>query len=223
MAPTFDTLRQENDNRNLVRKAQKVILLIAPTTVDLPTSLYDAGSLRDFKADGWLPVGMQSTDGTTFGGEREVETVDALGYASYVRSDVVRVPRTIAFTPLEKGRRHLFEVRLGTDLSGVTQDPATGEIIIDEPELPVDQEYRLLALASDGPADKNWIMGRGYGLVKLSNSAEEVWGGEGAVASSLTFDVFTDAEIGVPVRHYVAGTGAVAAADELGFAAGTGV
>lgn len=220
MSPTFDELRKVNDNRNLVRKVQKIVLVLAPLTVDLPSSLYVTGSLIDLKAGGWLPVGMLSPDGITYGGEREVETVDAFGYSSAIRSDVARVPRTIAFTPLETGRKHLYELRLGTDLTGVTQSPMTGEIVMDEPDLPVDQEYRLLALGSDGPAANNWILGRGYGRVKLSNSAEEVWGSEGAVSSQLTFDVFTDDEIGVPVRHYIGGTGALAAKTELGFTAG---
>ncbi|UYM26564.1 major tail protein [Arthrobacter phage Bauer] len=219
--PTFDENRAALDDRNLVRKIQKVILVLAPTTVDLPASLYTAGSLIDLKAGGWLPVGMMSPDGITYGAEREVETVDAFGYSSSVRSDTVRVPRTIAFTPLETGRKHIYELRLGTDLTGVTQDPTTGEIVIDEPDLPVDQEYRLLALGSDGPAAENWILGRGYGRVKLANTAEEVWGGDGAVAPQLTLNVFTDDEIGTPVRHYLAGTGAVAHKVALGFTQAT--
>lgn len=219
--PTFEENRAALDNRNLVRKIQKAILVLAPTTVELPESLYTGGSLIDLKTGGWLPVGMMSPDGITYGGEREVETVDAFGYASNVRSDVVRVPRSIAFTPLETGRKHLYELRLGTSLTGVTQNPTTGEIVMDEPELPVDQEYRLLALGSDGPTAENWIVGRGYGRVKLANTAEEVWGGEGAVASQLTLNVFTDDEIGTPVRHYLAGTGAVLHKDALGFTQAT--
>jgi len=215
--PTFEENRAALDNRDLVRKVQKLIIVLAPLTVDLPESLYASGSLIDLKTGGWLPVGMASPDGITYGAEREVETVDAFGYATSVRSDTVRVPRSITFTPLETGRKHLYELRLGTDLSAVTQNPTTGEIVIDEPELPVDQEYRLLALGSDGPAADNWILGRGYGRVKLANTAEEVWGGEGALSSELTLNVFTDDEIGTPVRHYLAGTGAVKHKDELGF------
>jgi len=220
MAPTFDTIRQESDNRNLIRKVQKVVLMLAPISVDLPESLYVTGALIDLKTAGWLPVGMMSPDGVTYGGEREVQTVDAFGYASAVRSDTVRVPRTISFTPLETGRKHIYELRLGTDLTAVTQDPTTGEIVIDEPDLPIDQEYRLLALGSDGPAAANWILGRGYGRVKLANSAEEVWGSDAALSSQLTLNVFTDDEIGVPVRHYIGGTGAVAEKLALGFTQG---
>lgn len=62
--------------------------------------------------------------------------------------------------------------------------------------------------------------GKGYGAVKLSGSGNETWGGEGAVSSEMTLDVFTDEEIGTPVRHYMGGTGALKHKDVLGFTAG---
>lgn len=215
--PTFDTIQQDADNRNLVRKIQKAVALLAPTTVELPESLYEGGSLIDFAAAGWKPVGLVTADGFSFSREVEKENIDALGYASPVRSDVTTVPRQVSFTALEKGRRHMLELTLGTDLTGVTQDPTTGEIVVDEPDLPVDAEYRLLVIGSDGATADNWVMGRGYGSVKLANGGSETWGREGAVSSEITLDVYTDDEIGVPVRHYIGGTGAVKAQDVLGF------
>lgn len=218
--PTFDALQQEADNRNLVRKIQKAVAFLAPKTVDLPDSLYTTGELTDLAAAGWLPVGLVSPDGYSFSREMERENIDALGYASPVRSDVTTVPRQVTFTALEKGRKHMMELLYGTNLDSVTQDPATGEIVIDEPDLPVDAEYRLLIIGSDGPTAENWIMGKGYGSVKLANGGAETWGREGAVSTEITLDVFTDDELGVPVRHYIAGTGAVAHADVLGYTAG---
>ncbi|MBB5748536.1 hypothetical protein [Micrococcus sp. TA1] len=217
--PTFDTIQQGADNRNLVRKIQKAVALLAPKSVALPDSLYVSGTLMDFETAGWKPVGLISPDGYSFSREVEKENIDALGYASPVRSDVTTVPRQVSFTALEKGRRHMLELTLGTDLSAVTQNTTTGEIVVDEPDLPVDAEYRLLVIGSDGATSDNWIMGRGYGLVKLANGGSETWGREGAVSTEITLDVYTDDEIGVPVRHYIAGTGAVAAAADLGFTA----
>jgi len=218
--PTFATIQADADNRNLVRKIQRAVGFLAPLSVELPTTLYTGGTLTDLKAAGFLPVGLVSPDGYSFSREQESEDVDALGYASPVRSDVTRVPRSITFTPLEKGRKHMYELTLGTDLTGVTQDPTTGEIVIDEPDLPVNAEYRFLVLGDDGAATENWILGKGYGRVKLSATAEEVWGREGAISSEITLNVFTDDEVGVPVRHYIAGTGAVTHKDALGFTQG---
>ncbi|WP_336715335.1 hypothetical protein [Arthrobacter sp. USHLN218] len=220
--PTFQTLQTESDSRNLVRKIQKAVAFIAPTSVELPEALTGPDSQPiDLKAAGFLPVGLVSPDGYTFSREIEKEDVDALGYASPVRSDITRVPRTVSFTALEKGKKHMLELAYGTDLSAVTQ-ATNGEIVIDEPDLPVGSEYRLIVVGADGPAANQWILGKGYGSVKLSGTGEETWGQEGAVSTQYTFDVFTDDEIGVPVRHYFGGTGAKASSDVLGFTQAAG-
>lgn len=215
--PTISEQIAAADERGLVRKIQRAMAFIAPTTVELPESLYSTGSLVDLKTSGFLPVGLVSPDGYSFSREIEKEDIDALGYASPVRSDVTRVPRSVTFTALEKGRKHMLELTYGTDLSAVTQDATTGEIVFDEPDLPVNAEYRLIVVGEDGPAAENWVMGKGFFRVKLSGTAEEVWGREGAVSQQFTLDVFSDDEAGVPVRHYIGGTGAVAHKDVLGF------
>ena len=219
--PTFQTIQQEADNRNLIRKIQRAVAFLAPTSVELPTTLFEAGgTLVDLKAAGWLPFGLVTPDGYEFGRDVSKEDVSALGYASPVRSDVTEVARSVKMTALETGRKHMLELTYGTDLSATTQATATGEIVIDEPDLPINSEYRLLVLGSDGPAADNWIMGRGYGLVKLSSTDSQKWGTGDAVQQSYTFDVFTDDEIGTPVRHYIGGTGAVKNKLALGFSAG---
>lgn len=220
--PTFDTIRQEADERALIRKIQKAVAFLAPTTVDLPETLFaTGGQLVDLKTEGWLPVGMVTPEGYEFGRDISKEDVTALGYASSVRSDITEVARSITMTPLETGRKHMLELTLGTDLTSVTQNPTTGEIVIDEPDLPVGQEYRLLIIGSDGPAAENWILARGYGSVKLSATDSTTWGTGDPVQPPLTFDVFTDGEIGTPIKHFMGGTGAVKHKAVLGFTAGT--
>lgn len=216
--PTFDTIRTGADNRSLVRKIQKAVAFFRRKSEEgLPTSLYEGGSLVDLKAAGWIPLGLVSPDGYTFAGERENATVDALGYSTSIRSDVTKVPRTIATTALESGKKAVEELKRGVDLTNVTQDPTTGEITYDEGALPVDKEYELIVVGADGPPDAEWIMGKGYPSVKLANLGDEVWGGEDAVASEITLDVFTDDKTGTPVRHFLAGTGALKHKDILGY------
>lgn len=220
--PTFDTIRQDSDNRNLVRKIQKAIAFLAPMTVSLPATLFGAGgALIDLKTLGWLPVGLVTPDGYEFGRDVSKEDVTALGYASAVRSDVTEVARSVTMTALETGKKHMLELTLGTDLTAVTQTLANGEIVIDEPDLPVGQEYRLLVVGSDGPAANNWILARGYGSVKLASTDSQKWGTGDPIQQSLTFDVFTDSVVGVPLKHYIGGTGAVANKVAMGFTQGS--
>lgn len=219
--PSFETIRQDSDNRNLIRKIQRAMAFIAPTTVPLPTTLFGAGgTLIDVKTIGWLPVGIVTPDGYEFGRDINKEDVAALGYASAVRSDITEVARSITMTALQSGRRHMMELELGTDLAAVTQTLANGEVVVDEPDLPIGQDYRLLIIGSDGPAANNWIMGRAYGAVKLASTDSQKWGTGDAIEHSYTFDVFTDPTIGVPVKHYIGGTGAVANKTAMGFTQG---
>lgn len=214
---TFDTLRKETDNRGLVRKIQKAMAFLLPLSIDLPDSLVDpTGGIVDIKTLGGLPVGLVTPSGYSFSRDVSKEEVDALGYASAVRSDTTKIERQVTFTALETGRKHMLELALGVDLSG-TEQSTDGEVVFDEPDLPVDAEWRLLVIGSDGAAADNWFMGKGFGRVKLAETSEETWGSEDAVQKEYTLDVFTDDEIGTPVRHYMGGTGAVKHKDVLGF------
>lgn len=220
--PTLAELQQQYDKRGMVRKIQRAVGLLAPTSVTLPTSLYDTATpstLKDFKADGWLPAGIVSPDGWTFSADITKDDIDALGYAGHVRSDITQVARTVQFTPFETLRRNMLELVYGVDLSAATQDATTGEFTFDEPDLPVDAEWRLLVIGDDGPAAENWILGKLHPRVKISDRGDEQWQKEGALQRQITLDIFTDEDAGTPVRHFFAGTGAVKYKDVLGFAA----
>lgn len=214
---TVEEIRQNADHRSMVRKIQKAYAFLLPTTAPLPTSLYTTGSLTDFSATpGAISVGLVSPDGWTFAREIETEDINALGYGSPVRTDITTVPRSVTVTALESNRKEIQELKYGTVITE-TQDAATGEVVFDEPDLPNSKEYRLIVVGADGPADEEWIMGKGFPAVKLTGTGEEVWGQEGAVSQELTFSVFSDDETGAPVRHYLGGTGAVRFKDVLGY------
>ncbi|MFS0718864.1 hypothetical protein ABC337_05025 [Arthrobacter sp. 1P04PC] len=218
--PTFATIQADANERKLIRKVQRAVAFLGKSDVELPESIFAVGGgLIDLKALGWKPVGIVTPDGYKFSRSITKEDVDALGYATPARSDITKVARQVTFTPLEHGRRHILELKYGQDLSAVTQDATSGEIVFDEVDLPSGEEYKLLILGNDGPASENWVMGKGYGSVKLADSGEEAWGGSDPVKSDLTLDVFVDEETGTPVRHYLGGTGALKYKDVLGFTA----
>jgi len=220
--PTLAELQAEADSRGLVRKVQRAVGLLAPMDVDLPEALTGEDSLPvDLKSDGYLPIGIVTPDGYTFGRDIEKDDIDALGYSSFVRSDITRVARSISFTAMETGRRNLNELMYGADLSGIAQGE-NGEVVFDEADLPIGSEYRFLVIASDGPAANNWILGKGFPTVKLASVGEESWAKEGAIQREITLDVFADEDLGTPVRHYLGGTAAVRYADVLGYQSGNG-
>lgn len=210
--------RRASDTRDLIFKPNKAIGFVGFGETKIPESLYDEnGELLDFKEEGFLPTGLVSSEGYTFSREVEREEITALGYTSPVLNPITTVPRTISFTPFEAVRKHLLEIEYGTDLSGTTIDPQTGEFVFDEPDMPVDLKFSFLVLGEGGSADNHAVHGKGYFEVELQGTAEEVWGNEGSNARQWTLNVYAGQESGVPVRHFFGGNRYVAHADVVGF------
>lgn len=214
---SFADMQKEADSRGLVRKIQRAVGCLAPLNVDLPEKITDENKQPiDLFTAGYIPLGIMTADGWTFGRDIEKDDIDALGYSSFVRTDITRVARTVSFTAMQTGLRILNELTLGQDLSSVTPDE-NDEIVFDEVDLPIGQEYRLLVIGDDGPATANWVIAKGFPNVKLAEVGEETWGKEGVVQREVTLDIFADEDLGTPVRHYMGGTAVGQYLDVLGY------
>ena len=214
---TIEALKKKHNNRGNIRKGLNVVVFMAPTSVALPAALTEGtGQLKELET-GWWPVGMMTKDGFTVSGDVSLEEVEALGYVESVRTDVVKAPKTIKFSCLEPYRRNLQQLVYGLDLSQTKADKNTGEVVFDEAPVPLHDEYRLLAVMADGPADTEWLIGRGFPRVKPATIPEEAWKSSDPTQFDLELSVFTDAVLGTPCRHYIGGTGAVRSIDALDF------
>jgi len=167
--PTFQTIQQEADNRNLIRKIQRAVAFLAPTSVELPTTLFEAGgTLVDLKAAGWLPFGLVTPDGYEFGRDVSKEDVSALGYASPVRSDVTEVARSVKMTALETGRKHQIRLQLAErgcpilgDLKYGSRDQFSSGIALHARRLTLAHPVQGAAVELTAPLPKAW---RGFDL-----------------------------------------------------------
>src|SRR5690625_4040349 len=100
---TVAELQDANDRPNLVRKIQRAVAFLAPKSATLPDTLFGtSGDLTELPVD-YKPVGIVTADGYVFGHEPDKEDIDALGYASTVRSDITTVDRSIKFNTLAYG------------------------------------------------------------------------------------------------------------------------
>lgn len=212
---TFAEIKTLADNPAGVRKVLEAVAFLAPESADPVDSLTDEqGDLLTLPAD-YLPVGLVTRDGYTFGGDTNTEQVDALGYAQPVREDITGYTRTVTFSALEVYRRHLLELAYGVDLSAVEQ-AASGEVTFDRPALPEKRYYRLLLIGRDGAGEGEWFRGKFFPRVSISSIPEEAWSTE-AQAFNVTLSTYVDDVLGTGEREFIAGRGAKAAADYLGF------
>nr|DAS11120.1 MAG TPA: major tail protein [Caudoviricetes sp.] len=183
----------------------------------LPEALTDAGgALKELPTE-YMPLGIFTTDGATKTTDISVEDVEGLGYAGPVRSDLVKAAPSVKLNILEMFRKNILELVHGVDLSQVKADKSTGEIVFDDPSLPVLKEYRLLVIAADGPADDEWLLGWGYPRVKLSSMPDTDLKSSDPIKGALEFKVLTDEDLGTPCRNYIGGTGAIRHLDAIGF------
>lgn len=220
----FAEVKTAADSASLVRKILEAVVFLAPTTTALPASLTDAAGALVALPAGYWPLGLFTGEGLERTIEVEKEEVEAFGYALPVRTDITKAPSTLKVTPQEFGRKNLMEVIYGMDLSTIVQGGAatSGEIIFNEPPLPVLREYRFIMIGRDGTPDSEWLIGLGFGRVKLATLPNTKWAEGEPFTHELEFNVLVDEATGSPARHYIGGTApkATAMRTKLGFTQG---
>ncbi|GAA4923456.1 hypothetical protein [Nesterenkonia rhizosphaerae] len=217
-ATTLTELRQRSDNRDLVRKIRRSVAFLGRVDdVELPEQITtEDHRLINLAELGWLAFGLVNRDGYEFGRDIEKSQTDALGYGDPVRRDVENVARNITTTLLEHGKRHIHELVDGADYSGI-RPKENGEIVWDEPDLPLFEKYRMIIIGEDGRITENWLMGRGYGSVELETAQSITWNHADATAQAITLSVDSDPAIGSPVRNYLGGSAIGKYTDVLGW------
>ena len=214
---TIEALKKKHNKTGNVRKGLNAFAFLAPMTAQVPTAITDAGgALKEISSE-FIPLGLVTTDGMNHSADANSETVEALGYAEAVRTDLTKAPKTVKFKVLEPFRKGTQALVYGIDLSQVKADKTTGEITFDEAAIPALAEYRLLTVMADGPADDEWIVGRCYPRVKLNTIPEEKWAASDAIQFDLEFSAFMDETAGTSCRHYIGGSGAIKHRDAIGF------
>lgn len=218
MSTTITEMRQASDHRQLVRKIRRAVAFMGKIDdVELPEQItQEDGRLIDLRDLGWFPFGLVDRDGYTFSKEISKSQVDALGYTDPIRKDVETIERTVQMTLLQWGQRKIQELVDGADYSGI-QPKANGEIVYDEPAVPLYEDYRLITIGEDGRISENWLMGNGYPLVQLGTSDAISWNQENSVAQNITLDVMVDPALGTPKRNYLGGTALGKHQDLLGW------
>lgn len=214
---TFEELRAQSDNTNNVRKTLGALIFLAPLTADLITTLTDEdGSIKPLPEE-FFSLGLFSRDAISFARESDTEATEALGYMSPVREDISSISRTITATAYEVDKRRIREIADGTDLSDVVA--VNGEIAYDEPEVPVNRRWRLLAIGRDvnKRTGQDILRANFYPQVELNSMPGEEWGTD-ALSQELAFTNYLDQDAGYARRRFLAGPGLDPVA--LGFGSG---
>lgn len=213
---TFMDMKKQNDHTELVRKALESVAFVAPKGTKMPETITDdSGKLLALPKE-WWGLGIVTPDGYQFEAETTKTEVEGHGYSVPVRVDIDKVPRTITVTALEKYKRQFIELTEGVSLGDVKQK-SSGEVVYETPAIVTMGEYCMMIYVRDGREDAQWLLARGYPLVKLGEIPSDSWNNE-AMKTPLKFDVLIDTSVGYVQRNYIAGTGPKKYKDILGFA-----
>lgn len=218
---TLDALMAEGHNRLLRRHGGlKQILLLAPAGTEVPESLFESvNEIIDPFGMGFFSVGLLTDEGMNFEDSFETEASSSAGYTTDTREDLSTTTNTLGATLQESYNRYVEEVVRGADYSNLEMSEY-GEIIYDNPAMPIFREYRGLALAADGPPEDQWIMGEYFPALKLSARDARAWAKGGTIDRPVTFKQFP--EDGRISRSFVGGSGPLKHREALGFPATSG-
>ncbi|NUO57312.1 MAG: hypothetical protein HOV78_11650 [Hamadaea sp.] len=200
-------------NRNLIRKSLDAIVLTAPKSTALPTTLLTSGNLvipTGFKGIGW-----HSDAGLAWA--REVENSELTGHGSVdpLRTDTRRVTNTLEVTALETNIQTLgFSIGVDIDKAG----GSAGEVILTEPNTPKAVEFRMLALSVDDTDDGEIYFGKLFAVAKVTATSPGAWtDGDNAQSHGLTIQAYRDATAGFAVKHFIGGPGFEALREDMGW------
>lgn len=212
---TFAELKNSADKTSNILKTLEAVAFLAPISAPVIDTLTDSTGALNELPEGYLPVGIVTPDGYTFGSNTETVDTHGFGYANPPRQDIVRVTKSISVTALEY-RANILALAYGMQPETMVQ-AINGEVRIDRPVLPEKVFYRMIVIGKDGAGDDELFVAKHFPKVYSTSIPEEAWG-ENALQFPLELSVDLDPEVGTTERSFLAGPGAKARGTGMGFA-----
>jgi len=209
---TYDALA--NKKRELIRKALKGSVFLAPATADPITTLTESvgtPAAIGLKAlpDDWDDLGWLSTDGAQFAREVASSDVSSWGSNTPTRTDITSDSTTLTVLAQET-KLITLGLATGADLGGIEADSVTGEVQIKKPLTPQKRAYRALSVAVDVNPDTGAeiYIARFLPKAEISNYAEQAFGaGDDPIGWGVTLSGKEDSDLGFSESWLFGGQG----------------
>lgn len=213
----FTSLQQRNTDN--IRKSLDGIVLIAPSTATLPTSL-TTGASGDLTAlpTGYVDVGwIDKGDGTIKGRKVSTDEINSWGSSYPTRTDITKTDVTVQFTAQET-RLATLQLYHGLTLAPSGFDATTKEVAFAEASRPATIYYRLFVLWTDLAGTDAIYSGSLYPRTNVTDMQEiKLTDGGGAITYKLTMTAYVDNTAGYAVKHFYGGPGWQSRLNEMGW------
>lgn len=216
----YDALASKK--QNLIRKARKGSVFVAPYTADHIETLTDA---TDFELaplpTGYHDLGWLSDDGAQFSSDIDVADVSSWGSTTPTRTDINQEVSELQIA-CQETNLYTIGLAVGVATTGVTA-AASGEVKILKPLQPVKQNYHVLSLAVDeNPAGEIYIA-RYWPNAEVTDKDDQAFSsGDDPLLWSVTMSARPDAELGTPEVWFFGGPGWKAICADMGITVPSG-
>lgn len=206
--PNYEAV--SNKKRELIRKALKGSVFIAPVTAPAITNLTaKVGSLislaalpTDYEDLGWL-----TSEGASFAREVSQSEVSSWGSNTPTRTDITADTTSLTLAAQET-KLLTIGLATGADLAALTADAETGEVRIEKPDTPDARSYRALSVAVDSYQGQEIYIARFLPSAKVTNYAEQAFGGgDDPVTWGVTLTAEKDSTLGFTEAWLFGGPG----------------
>jgi hypothetical protein len=204
--------------QNLIRKARKGSVFVAPYSADHVDTLTDATSkLLSPLPAGFTDLGWMSDDGAQFSSDINTSDVSSWGSITPTRTDINSESTTLQVAAQET-KLTTIGLYIGVDTAGITA-AANGEVKILKPLQPVKQSYHVLSLAVDENQDGSGeiYIGRYFPNAEVTDKDDQSFSsGDDPTLWPVTLSARPDSELGVSEIWLFGGPGMTSIADAMG-------
>lgn len=212
----FDTL--SNRQEELIRKLTDGSVFVAPHSADSILTLTGTDKLLLTLPTGYDDVGLINSDGVAMGRSVDSSEVKSFGRIEPSRTDIKSDTTTLKIA-CQETKRVTIGLYTGADMTAITADPTSGEVVIPKPSRPTTQYYRVLALGVDLTEDGELYVARYLPRARVTDYDGQNWKSDEdeALLYGVTMTGYMDPVLGFSERWHFGGEGWFAQLTAMGF------
>lgn len=214
--PDWESLKSHQDA--LIRKALEGSVFIAPITAPTVSALTDVdGSLLALPA-GYVDGGHMTDDGAQFSSDVSTSDITSWGSVQPSRRDITSDVTTLQVS-WQETKKATIAAYTGVDMSTLTPDPTSGELIVDKPDRPADLKYRILTIGVDLTDAGDIYIARYFPRSSVTDKDDQNFqsSDDSALPWPVTLTAYKDDSLGTAERFFFGGPGWEALLAAMGF------
>lgn len=212
----FDDLA--NKQSELIRKMTDASVFVGAHSASAITTLTGTDKLLLPLPAGYDDVGLLNSDGAQFARSVDTSEVKSNGRVEPSRVDIKKDTTTLKVS-CQETKMTTIGLYTGQDMTAITADPTSGEVVIAKSPRPTTKYYRVLALGVDLTDAGELYVARFMPRARVTDYDDQGFKSEEdeALLYGVTLTGFVDKVLGFSERWHFGGPGWFALLTQMGF------